>query len=202
MKASKKKNDKHSSDEEEPDDEDDGGDVKQQQPSTSDQGGQSSTSGQQQQQKEKEKKPTKDAQQEYIDSLREVFKPFSKDDMILSKDLGSVMRALAQNPSEAELKELVDEIGTETIDFDQFVTLMRKKAKKEDKVNEDELREGLKLFDVERTGVLTTQQLRFMISAYGEKWTEEEIEEMIRDADTDNDGMVNYEEFVKTIVQQ
>jgi calmodulin len=112
------------------------------------------------------------------------------------------MRALAQNPSEAELKELVDEIGTETIDFDQFVTLMRKKAKKEDKVNEDELREGLKLFDVERTGVLTTQQLRFMISAYGEKWTEEEIEEMIRDADTDNDGMVNYEEFVKTIVQQ
>jgi calmodulin len=34
----------------------------------------------------------------------------------------------------------------------------------------------------------------------GEKLTEEEVEEMIREADVDGDGQVNYEEFVTMMV--
>jgi hypothetical protein len=34
----------------------------------------------------------------------------------------------------------------------------------------------------------------------GEKLTEEEVEEMIREADVDGDGQVNYEEFVNMMV--
>jgi Ca2+-binding EF-hand superfamily protein len=34
----------------------------------------------------------------------------------------------------------------------------------------------------------------------GEKLTEEEVEEMIREADIDGDGQVNYEEFVKMML--
>lgn len=33
----------------------------------------------------------------------------------------------------------------------------------------------------------------------GEKLTEEEVEEMIREADVDGDGQVNYEEFVNMV---
>lgn len=36
----------------------------------------------------------------------------------------------------------------------------------------------------------------------GEKLTEEEVEEMIREADVDGDGLVNYEEFVKMMMQK
>lgn len=35
----------------------------------------------------------------------------------------------------------------------------------------------------------------------GEKLTEEEVEEMIREADVDGDGQVNYEEFVSMMVR-
>lgn len=34
----------------------------------------------------------------------------------------------------------------------------------------------------------------------GEKLTEEEVEEMIREADVDGDGQVNYDEFVKMML--
>ena len=34
----------------------------------------------------------------------------------------------------------------------------------------------------------------------GEKLTEEEVDEMIREADIDQDGQINYEEFVKMMV--
>jgi len=34
----------------------------------------------------------------------------------------------------------------------------------------------------------------------GEKLSEQEVEEMIREADVDNDGQVNYDEFVNMMV--
>uniref|UniRef100_A0A453LRC9 EF-hand domain-containing protein n=1 Tax=Aegilops tauschii subsp. strangulata TaxID=200361 RepID=A0A453LRC9_AEGTS len=39
-------------------------------------------------------------------------------------------------------------------------------------------------------------QLRTVMINLGEKMTDEEVEQMIREADTDGDGQVNYDEFV------
>ena len=43
----------------------------------------------------------------------------------------------------------------------------------------------------------TCSQLRHVMTNLGEKLTDEEVDEMIREADVDGDGQVNYEEFVK-----
>ena len=40
-------------------------------------------------------------------------------------------------------------------------------------------------------------QLRHVMTNLGEKLTDEEVDEMIREADVDGDGQVNYEEFVQ-----
>ena len=43
-------------------------------------------------------------------------------------------------------------------------------------------------------------QLRHVMTNLGEKLTEEEVDEMIREADMDGDGQVNYEEFVRMML--
>lgn len=43
-------------------------------------------------------------------------------------------------------------------------------------------------------------QLRHVMTNLGEKLTDEEVEEMIKEADVDGDGQVNYEEFVRMML--
>lgn len=43
-------------------------------------------------------------------------------------------------------------------------------------------------------------QLSHVMINLGEKLTDEEVEQMIKEADLDGDGQVNYEEFVKMMI--
>ena len=43
-------------------------------------------------------------------------------------------------------------------------------------------------------------QLRHVMINLGEKLTDEEVEQMIREADLDGDGQVDYDEFVRMMM--
>lgn len=47
------------------------------------------------------------------------------------------------------------------------------------------------VFDKDNSGMISNAELRRIVTSYGEVLTEEEVDEMIRDADTDGDGMVD-----------
>ena len=86
---------------------------------------------------------------EQIAEFKEAFQIFDKDGdgSITTKELGTVMRSLGQNPSDDEIRQMiidVDEDKSETIDFKEFLGLMAKKMKEND--SEDELIEAFKMF--------------------------------------------------------
>uniref|UniRef100_A0A2K6L532 EF-hand calcium-binding domain-containing protein 11 n=3 Tax=Colobinae TaxID=9569 RepID=A0A2K6L532_RHIBE len=68
-----------------------------------------------------------------------------------------------------------------------------------------EFKEAFSLFDKDGDGTITTKELGAVMTSLGQNPTEaelqdminEEVDETIREADTDGDGQVNYEEFVQ-----
>merc|ERR1711959_318686 len=94
----------------------------------------------------------------------------------------------------------VDADGNGTIDFTEFLALMGRKMKDTD--TEEELIEAFKVFDRDNNGFISASELRRVMTNLGEKLTDEEVDEMIREADIDGDGQVNYQEFVKMMMSK
>ncbi|CAF3822587.1 unnamed protein product [Rotaria sp. Silwood1] len=98
----------------------------------------------------------------------------------------TVMRSLGQNPTEAELQDMINEVdadGNGTIDFPEFLTMMARKMKDTD--SEEEIREAFRVFDKDGNGFISAAEFRHVMTNLGEKLTDEEVDKMIREADID-----------------
>lgn len=67
---------------------------------------------------------------------------------------------------------------------------------------QEEILEAFKVFDKDGNGFISAAELRHIMTNLGEKLTDEEVDEMIREADIDGDGQINYEEFVKMMMSK
>ena len=142
---------------------------------------------------------------ETINQFHYLFDLFDKDSSgtITTKELGTVMRNLGQNPSEEELKQLIREVdlnGDGTIDFKEFLCLMVKKM--DDSDIDQELQDAFKFFDGDKDGYITSLELRNAMNNLGDNLSPEEVEEMIKEADLDNDQKIDYDEFMKVIMSK
>ena len=150
--------------------------------------------------------------EEQIADFKEAFFLFDKKDdgKITTGELGSVMRLLGEDPPEAALEEMIKEMDANrngTIEFPEFLTIMSRKTTDMDKekdtdrkIREKEIWEAFPVFDKDGNGFISAAEMSQVVaSSLGEKLTEEEVDKMIEEANIDEDGKVNYEEFVTTM---
>ncbi len=120
------------------------------------------------------------------------------DGTINSQKIGELMRKLGKNPTESQLNQIIGNIaknGSKQIGFDDFVELMEQKNKENDP--EIEIINMFQIFNKENNGLISNEELFHIIRTFGETLTDEEIREIITEADVDGDGYINYEEFVR-----
>lgn len=58
-----------------------------------------------------------------------------------------------------------------------------------------------RVFDKDNNGLISSTELRRVMTNLGEKLTEEEVEDMIKEADMDGDGMINYDGKICTVIE-
>ncbi|KAJ3342980.1 hypothetical protein HDU83_005857 [Entophlyctis luteolus] len=142
-----------------------------------------------------------------IAEFRQVFAVFDKDsdNHITTAELGDVMRHLKLQPTEDELRDLlaeVDEDKNGTIEFDEFIHLMARKMRDND--TEEELKSAfnafaqltrMQVFDRDGDGFISVLELKEVMESLGETLTEKDISLMMKDFDSNGDGLIDYNEF-------
>ena len=128
------------------------------------------------------------------------------DKVINRKELGAMMRSFGENPTEDDLNELMKELdadGSEVLEFKEFLTLMEKsnrldvmmKRKLKDQQVEEIKQKFLK-FDDDQDGAIDIRELRNVIESLGQTPTEEELQALLDELDSDKTNLLEFPEFL------
>ena len=136
-----------------------------------------------------------------IAELREIFRSFDRnnDGSLTQLELGSLLRSLGLKPSPEQLETLIqntDKNSNGLIEFSEFITLVAPDLlPAKSPYTEDQLRQLFRLFDRDGNGFITAAELAHSMAKLGHALTAEELTGMIKEADLDGDGTINFEEF-------
>merc|ERR1712203_438493 len=144
--------------------------------------------------------------EDQVEDFKEVFQLFDTkgDGLIQVTQVGDVLRALGQNPTEGDVKKLVQSTNSKggpdaRVTFETFLPLLQAVSGKKITDTVDDFVEGLRHFDKEGNGRISAIELRHLLTGLGEKMSEEEVEQLIHGKE-DSQGNINYEEFVKMVL--
>ncbi|KAJ7944986.1 putative Calcium-dependent protein kinase [Quillaja saponaria] len=135
--------------------------------------------------------------EEEIIGLKEMFKSMDTDNSgtITYEELKAGLPKLGTKLSESEVRQLMeaaDVDGNGTIDYIEFITATMHLNRVE---REDHLYKAFEYFDKDQSGYITVEELENALKKYN-MGDEKTIKEIIAEVDTDNDGRINYDEFV------
>ncbi|KAL1460190.1 hypothetical protein WDU94_012126 [Cyamophila willieti] len=117
-----------------------------------------------------------------------------------SKDVGSVVRALGRNPTERELHGFlskIDPMNEGSVDLETFLKHIIDLIPQVDPT--EELIEAFQVLDKNNVGYISIHDLRNILTNYGEKLSEAEIDEFVEMANEKKTGYVKYAEFAKVM---
>ncbi|XP_061172569.1 calmodulin-beta-like [Saccostrea echinata] len=135
-----------------------------------------------------------------LQEARAVFKDFDRDGngFIDESELGTALRRLRLNPTLKEIRSMIEEVDRDNnhkIDFNEFLHFVKITYKHPEELR-CHLMEAFKVFDKNGDGFITFMELKSAMTEMGECLSEQEFKEMIRTADLNGDGKINYEEYV------
>eukprot|EP00730_Choanoeca_flexa_P019854 TRINITY_DN9709_c0_g1_i3.p1 TRINITY_DN9709_c0_g1~~TRINITY_DN9709_c0_g1_i3.p1 ORF type:complete len:141 (+),score=50.36 TRINITY_DN9709_c0_g1_i3:145-567(+) len=134
--------------------------------------------------------------------LKEIFDLYDleADGYIKSSDLGNVLRALGHNPSELQLQELLSQVdsGMGKLSFSEVNTAAS--SFQADGDYAQQIKDAFKVFDKDGKGSLAASELTHIMCNLGEKMTQQEVEEMLKEAGLNGSSAVSQDDFIRIML--
>ncbi|KAF9353989.1 hypothetical protein BGX26_008239 [Mortierella sp. AD094] len=143
--------------------------------------------------------------EDQISEFKEGFSLFDRkgNGTIETSSLGDLLRALGQNPTQSQVRDLVaeaDPSGSHVINFDTFLKVLLRPDGFKPAGTFQEFINGFKVFDKEGNGFIPVGEFRYVLTNLGEKLSDAQVDELLKGVEVDKNGKINYEEFVKMIM--
>ena len=142
--------------------------------------------------------PRFNVSREEIIEIKKAFDIFDVDGSgtITPKELGDAFAEMGMSSNQKVIYHILSELDRDNsgvIDFGEFLKLAVLRT--EFKPNRRELLKIFKIFDIWNKGKISKQDLKKIADELGQEMTDDELKKMIRKADRDEDGFVNFEDF-------
>ena len=137
-----------------------------------------------------------------LEDVKQAFALYSKGkDKIPTSELGQLVRAVGRNPTDREVADLqkkVDPSNSGSISLNQFLQVLDEKPFDGDRI--ELVKDCFKLFDKDGHGFVSVSELRHVLTTLGEKISTEDVDSLLRDAEINDMGELNYEMFINQIM--
>ncbi|XP_061192732.1 myosin regulatory light polypeptide 9-like [Saccostrea cucullata] len=135
--------------------------------------------------------------QAQIQEFKEAFNMIdqNRDGFIDKEDLADMLASLGKNPTDQYLEEMMS-CAPGPINFTMFLTMFGEKLNGTDP--EDVIKNAFACFDEDASGYINEDRLRELLMTMGDRFTEDEVDEMFREAPLKN-GMFDYVEFTRIL---
>ena len=127
----------------------------------------------------------------------------NSDGFVHTQELGTLVRAINLNPSEAEILEMmkkVDPNNSGQFDLTSLENLIRDRGNDPDTL--DDVITALKVFDADRDGKISVEEFTYAMVNMGERMSEQEIQEIVADCQLVNNNQIALEDFARMIMNR
>lgn len=139
-------------------------------------------------------------QSEQLKQLKDIFMRFDMDSdgSLTQLELAALLRALGLKPTGDQLHILLadmDSNGNGLVEFDELVALILPDISEQVLINQEQLMEVFQSFDRDSNGYITAAELAGSMAKMGHPLSYRELSDMMREADTNGDGVLSFNEF-------
>ena len=140
-----------------------------------------------------------------IEEIKEAFDIFDPEGLgeIQVDELLNAMKSLSfdkKNPGIYRMIEDFNQDGAGIITFEEFLDMMT--ARISERNTKDDLKRVFNLFDEERQGYISVDNLKKVAKELGEDIPDEELNEIVERADLDGDKKLGFEDFYNVMTKK
>lgn len=132
--------------------------------------------------------------QNQIQEFKEAFNMIDQnsDGFVDKEDLHDMLASLGKDPKDDYLEEMI-KMSPGPINFTMFLTLFGEKLNGTDP--EDVIVNAFACFDEDGNGKVHEDILKEALTSMGDRFTEDQVDDVLRDAPIDKDGYLDYNQF-------